>query len=217
MDNFIIEPMRHSEIGKISVILTDAFYTNPAYTAVFKKKSHLKEGLQWLFRASLLINNQQQSLTMVVKEKNSGEIIGTFTLIPPQGIKKDIFLYTKIGIVHFISKFGIGTLVRMLKLDTLNKNILSESLKNCQHYYLSMVAIKEESRGKGIGSLVLKQAISTLISSQPTCRLIGLTTQLPENVMFYSRLGFDKLDEGYVVFRESRYYNYNMKYDLFKS
>lgn len=217
MDNFIVEPIRHSEIEEVSAILTNAFYTNPAYAAVFKKRSRLKEGLRWLFKTSLLINNQQQSLTMVVKEKNSSEIIGTFTLIPPQGVKKDISLYTKIGIVHFISSFGIGTLIRMLKLDTLNKNVLSKSLKNRQHYYLSMVAIKEEHRGKGIGSLVLKQAVNTLTSSKSTCQLIGLTTQLSENVAFYSQLGFDKLDEGYIVFRESKYYNYNMKYDLFKS
>jgi hypothetical protein len=45
-------------------------------------------------------------------------------------------------------------------------------------------------------------------------QLIGLTTQLPENVTFYSRLGFNKLDEGYVDFKKDRYYNYNMKLKL---
>jgi len=77
-----------------------------------------------------------------------------------------------------------------------------------------MVVVKEEYRGRRIGSLALKQTIDNLINSNPTCRIIGLTTQLPENVVFYSRLGFTKLDEGYVTFKESKYYNYNMKYDL---
>lgn len=210
----LIEPIKSSEIESVSAILTNAFYTNPAYAAVFKDKSQLKEGLQWLFRASLLINNQKQPLSMVVKEKSSGEMIGTYTLIPPQGVKGSISIYRKIGLGNFISKFGFRTLIRMLKLDSINKNLLDKSLENSKHYYLSMVVIKEEYQGKGIGSLVLKQAINNLLDSDPACRIIGLTTQLPENVVFYSRLGFSKLDEGYVTFRESKYYNYNMKYDL---
>lgn len=210
----LIEPIKSSEIENVSTILANAFYTNPAYAAVFKDKPQLKEGLLWLFRASLLINNQKQPLSMVVKEKSSGEIIGTYTLIPPQGVKGSISIYRKIGLGNFISKFGFSTLIRMLKLDSINKNLLDKSLENSKHYYLSMVVIKEEYQGKGIGSLVLKQAINSLLDSDLACRIIGLTTQLPENVVFYSRLGFSKLDEGYVAFRESKYYNYNMKYDL---
>ena len=213
-DSFIIEPIQHSDIDEVTSVLATAFYTNPAYAAVFKNKHQLKEGLLWLFKASLLINNQQQPLTQVVKVKNSGKIIGTYTLIPPQGVGKNLSIYSKIGIGRFISKFGLNTLIRMLSLDEKNKKLLAESLQNARHYYLSMVVIKEEYRGKGIGSLILKHALNNLIDSGPTCHLIGLTTQLPENVAFYSRLGFSTLDEGTVTFRENKYYNYNMKYDL---
>jgi len=215
VDNFIIEPIRHCEIAKVSVVLTDAFFTNHAYAAVFKDKNQLRRGLFWLFKASLLINNCNQSLTMVLKERKSMKIVGTFTLIPPQGVKKNFSIYTKVGIGGFISKFGFSTFIRMLRLDSINKNILARSLGGCKHYYLSMVAIKEEYRGKGIGSFILRQTINNLINATtPACRVVGLTTQLPENVVFYSRLGFREVDEGYVTFRESKYYNYNMKYDL---
>ncbi|MDU1890287.1 MAG: GNAT family N-acetyltransferase [Dysgonomonas sp.] len=215
MDNFLIEPIRQSEMEKVSSLLVNAFVTNPAYALVFRNKSNLKEGLQWLFTASLVINNQKHPLTMTIKEKKSEDIIGTFTLIPPQSVENTISIYTKIGIGGFISQFGLSTLIRMLKLDATNKNILKKSLDNSRHYYLSMVAIKEEHRGKGTGSMVLKKVINDLVNSSPLCPTIGLTTQLPENVVFYSRLGFTKLDEGYVTFRESKYYNYNMKYDLY--
>ena len=99
----------------------------------------------------------------------------------------------------------------MLGLDNCNKLALKESIKSFEYYYLSMVAIRDECRGSGIGSYAIKYAIRELISSNPACNLIGLTTQLPENVTFYTRLGFDKLDEGYVNFKGDRYYNYNMK------
>jgi len=39
MDNFIIKPMQTEEIEDVAVVLTDAFFSNPAYTAIFKEKN----------------------------------------------------------------------------------------------------------------------------------------------------------------------------------
>jgi len=214
MKALLIEKILSSEINEVADILTDAFITNPAYSIIFKRKSQQREGLLWLFKASLIINNHKQTLTSVIKEKDTGKIIGTFTLIPPQGVKKGISIYSKIGILGFISKFGLKSLTRMLDLERYNKLSLTKSIKNSEYYYLSMVVIREEYRGTGIGSYAIKHAIQELISSNPACNLIGLTTQLPENVTFYSQLGFDKLDEGYINFKGDRYYNYNMKLNI---
>ena len=211
MDAFIIEKIHHLEINEVAEMLTDAFHTNPAYSIVFKKEYQQKEGLLWLFKASLILNNHKQTLTYVIKEKDTGKIIGTFTLIPPQGVKKGIAVYSQIGIFGFIGKFGLGAFLRMLRLDDSNKLTLKKSIKEDAYYYLSMVVIREAYRGKGIGSYAISNAIQELIASNPSCRIIGLTTQLSENVTFYSRIGFDLLDEGYIDFEGDRYYNYNMK------
>jgi len=214
MKAFLIEKIRNSEIEEVAGILTDAFYVNPAYSIVFKKKNQQKEGLYWLFKASLILNNYREILTRVIKEKDTGKIIGTFTLIPPQGVKKEIAVYSKIGVVGFIVKFGINTFLRMLCLDDCNKLTLEKSIKNSAYHYLSMVVIREEYRGKGVGSYAIKYAIREFIASNPFCNIIGLTTQLPENTVFYSRLGFILLDEGFIDFKGDRYYNYNMKLTL---
>ncbi|GHT22907.1 hypothetical protein FACS189430_05380 [Bacteroidia bacterium] len=206
---FEIDKIQHSEINEVAEILTDAFKTNPAYSLIFKTKQ--EEGLFWLFKTALFINNHKRKLTNVVKEKNTNKIIGTFTLIPPKGVQNGLSIYLKIGIIKFILKFGINSLFRMLKLDSLNKNILAKSINSSEYHYLSMVAIRKEYRGAGIGTAALKSCIEELITSNPACNLIGLTTQLPENVTFYSRLGFDKINEGYVDFKKDRYYNYNMQ------
>jgi hypothetical protein len=150
-------------------------------------------------------------LTNVIKEKATGEIIGTFTIVPPQGVKRNLFVYSKIGIPRFILKFGIKSLIRMLNLDAYNKKLLNESMKISEYYYLHMVVVKEVHRGLGIGSFAVRYAVRELMVSGTTCNLLGLTTQLPENTVFYSRLGFDKLDEGYVDFKGNRYYNCNMR------
>ena len=211
MKTLLIEKIHHSEIDEVADIMTNAFETNPAYSIIFKEKNKQKAGLLWLFKASLILNNHKQTLTRVIKEKDTGKIIGTFTLIPPQGVKNGLFIYSKIGMPGFISKFGLKSFIRMLKLDKCNKSSLTESIKTSDYYYLSMVVIRQEYRGKGIGSYAIQYTINELISSNPTCNLIGLTTQLPENVTFYSRLGFVKLNEEFIIFKRDRYYSYNMK------
>ena len=214
MNAFLIEKIQYSEIEEVAGILTDAFFTNPAYSIVFKKKNQQKEGLYWLFKTSLILDNYREILTRIIKEKDTGKIIGTFTLIPPQGVKKEIAVYSKIGIVGFIAKFGVNTFFRMLRLDDCNKLTLKKSMKTSAYYYLSMVVIQEEYRGKGIGSYAIKYAIRELIASNPSCNIIGLTTQLPENTAFYSKIGFILLDEGFIDFKGDKYYNYNMKLTL---
>jgi GNAT superfamily N-acetyltransferase len=211
MNNPVFSKIQKSEINEVAGVLTDAFKTNPAYSIIFQKKNQLEDGLLWLFKTNLFILNQKQALTNVIKEKTTGEIIGTFTIVPPQGVKRNLSVYSKIGIPHFMLKFGITPLVRMLSLDAYNKNLLNESMKISEYYYLHMVVVKEAHRGLGIGSFAVRYAVQELMASAPTCNLLGLTTQLPENTVFYSRLGFDKLDEGYADFKGSRYYNCNMK------
>ncbi len=214
MRELLIEKIHDSEIDEVANMLTDSFLTNPAYAIIFKKENQRREGLQWVFKASLILDNQKQVLTRVVKEKDTGRIIGTFTLVPPQGVKNGFSDYLRIGLPGFIAKFGMGSLIRMLSLDECNRKSLADSIKAPEYYYLSMVVIREEFRGTGIGSFAIKYVIRELASSDSACSIIGLTTQLPENVTFYSRLGFEKLDEGYIDFKGDKYYNYTMKRHL---
>lgn len=213
MDNIRTEKIQAREFEQVALILTNAFETNAAYSLIFNHTNKLREGLLWLFKTNLYLSNRRKTVTNVIKENNSNNIIGTFSLIPPEGIKKSFSDYFHIGLPEFVLKFGIRTLVKMLKADSVNKNVLKNAIRAEKYYYLSMVAVKEEYRGKGIGSSVIKNCLDELTKTEKNCRLIGLTTQLPENVSFYSRLGFLKIDEGYITFKENnKYYNRNMKF-----
>jgi GNAT superfamily N-acetyltransferase len=211
MDNIYIEKIHACEIKEVANILTDAFETNPAYSLIFNKPD-LREGLIWLFNTNLFLLNRRQAVTRVIKEKESGKITGTFTLIPPEGIKRIFGDYLRTGLPEFICRFGISSLYRMSGMDNYNKKILTESIKSRKYHYLSMVAVKESYRRSGIGSFAIKNLLDELHKTKRDCHLLGLTTQLPENVSFYSQLGFEIIDEGEVHFKKNRYYNYNMKY-----
>jgi len=209
-----IEKLQKDEYEKIANLLTDAFESNPAYALIFTEKDKLREGLFWLFKTNLFLINRRISVTNVVKEKESGEIIGVFSLLPPGGVKSKLSDYLRIGLPQFISKFGFRTLHKMLGMDSYNKELLTNAIGTNKYYYLSMVAIKKEYRGTGIGSFMIANCMEELRSVGGKSHVVGLTTQLPENVTFYSRLGFRKLNEGEVQFGQDRYYNYNMKLEL---
>ncbi|MPL87895.1 hypothetical protein SDC9_33908 [bioreactor metagenome] len=209
-----IEKLQQSDIEKVAALLADTFETNPAYALIFKKKDTLWDGLYWLFKTNLILINKRGTVTSVAKEKATGNIIGVYSLLPPGGVKSAFSDYWHIDLPQFIVKFGFGTLQKMLGMDSYNKQLLNEAIHTNEYYYLSMVAIKQEYRGEGIGSFIIRNCIDELKSRERKCHLVGLTTQLPENVTFYAKLGFQKLNEGEVQFKENRYYNYNIKYDL---
>lgn len=209
-----IEKLQQSDIEIVAALLADTFETNPAYALIFKKKDTLWDGLYWLFKTNLILINKRGTVTSVAKEKATGNIIGVYSLLPPGGVKSAFSDYLHIDLPQFIVKFGFGTLQKMLGMDSYNKQLLNEAIHTNEYYYLSMVAIKQEYRGEGIGSFMIRNCIDELKSRERKCHLVGLTTQLPENVTFYAKLGFQKLNEGEVQFKENRYYNYNIKYDL---
>jgi ribosomal protein S18 acetylase RimI-like enzyme len=209
-----IEKLQQSDIEIVAALLANTFETNPAYALIFKKKDTLWDGLYWLFKTNLILINKRGTVTSVAKEKATGNIIGVYSLLPPGGVKSAFSDYLHIDLPQFIVKFGFGTLQKMLGMDSYNKQLLNEAIHTNEYYYLSMVAIKQEYRGEGIGSFMIRNCIDELKSRERKCHLVGLTTQLPENVTFYAKLGFQKLNEGEVQFKENRYYNYNIKYDL---
>lgn len=214
--NFFVEKMQLSEINEVATILTDAFETNEAYSLIFSETKKVKEGLLWLFKTNLYLINHKNVFTHLIKEKNSDKIIGTYSLLPPEGAGNSLFAYMKIGIPQFISNFGLRTLIKMMKMDDINKKTLQNSMGINQYYYLSMVVIKEEYRGSGIGSFAIRNCLESLSMVERKSDYIGLTTQLPENVSFYSKLGFEKIDEGEIKFKKEGYYNYNMKHTFYK-
>ncbi|MDR1553066.1 MAG: GNAT family N-acetyltransferase [Prevotellaceae bacterium] len=212
MNNIHVEKIQEKEFEQVALILANAFETNAAYSLIFNHTNKLREGLLWLFKTNLYLLNRRQTVTNVIKESNSNSIIGTFSLVPPEGEKNSLSDYLPIGLPGFILKFGIKSLFKMLKMRDMNKSVLEKSIQAKAYYYLSMVVIKEEYRGKGIGSFAVKKQLNELSETDKNRRIVGLTTQLPENVMFYSRLGFKNIGEGYIIFKENKYYNWNMKF-----
>jgi hypothetical protein len=124
-NRFHIARMQPCELTDVAHLLTDAFKTNPVYSLIFRP-ADLQEGLTWLFRTNLFLLNRRQVLTRVVKEKSSGNIVGTFTLLPPTGAKSAWGDYLQVNLPAFIYRFGISALYRMIGPGHCNKTVLKK-------------------------------------------------------------------------------------------
>lgn len=211
---YCIETLQMSDIPIVASILVESFETNPCYSLIFRSIEKKKSGLNWLFKANLYLLNNLQPSTSVIRLKSSGEIIGTYSLVHPNGVKMKFADYSAIGVTTFIKQFGFSSLYRMLRLDSLNKKTLNKAMQTSIYWYVSMVVIKKEFRGTGIGSYAIKNCLQNFKDSCSDVSTIGLTTQLPENVIFYSRLGFEQMNEGEIPFFKDTYYNYCLKYQM---
>ncbi len=212
----------HLEIEKLSLkdyeivasLLTDVFETNPAYALLFDRKKQLREGLFWVFKTNLFLLNREKTVTRIVRNTATGEILATYSMLPPSGIHTHLTDYLKIGLPRFLARFGIPVLRKIIAMDAYNKEQLETALETNDYYYLSMVAVQNTYQGKGIGSLMMKNCLDHLAATERNCNLVGLTTQLPENVTFYTRFGFEKVNEGTLYFQQNSYYNYNLRLQL---
>jgi len=209
-----IETLQTIDIPIVAQILVDSFETNPCYSLIFRSKEKRRDGLFWLFKTNLYLLNNRQSSTYIVRLKSTGDIIGTYSFVPPNGVKTRFADYSAIGITKFIRQFGFNSLYRILRLDNLNKRTLNKAMQCSTYWYVSMVVIKKEFRGTGIGSYAIRHCLQNFKDSCPDVTIIGLTTQLPENVIFYSKSGFEQINEGKIPFFKDSYYNYSLKYQI---
>ena len=69
-----IDKLKESEYEEVATILVDAFESNLAYASIFVNKDRLRDGLFWLFKTNLYLINKRQSVTKIVRKKNSREI-----------------------------------------------------------------------------------------------------------------------------------------------
>ena len=86
-------------------------------------------------------------------------------------------------------KVGFGVLFRALSVSKTIEMQLAHALEKKPYMYLNNMIVRNELRGQGVGSRLLRQQLET-IASRNADATWALATQKLENVSFYERLGF---------------------------
>jgi ribosomal protein S18 acetylase RimI-like enzyme len=94
------------------------------------------------------------------------------------------------GLLPFAAAHGLDAVRRLLWLKRAYDAFEAEAAENMPHAYVHMMGVAPEHQGRGLGSRLLAHVLGARAAAQTV-----LTTNLPRNVVFYRRHGFEVTSE----------------------
>eukprot|EP00536_Pseudo-nitzschia_multiseries_P008244 jgi/Psemu1/20016/gm1.20016_g len=205
-----LEYLRYDQIEEAAELLANAFHDWPTYCFIYKDLNDEDrfEALKWLFTKNLMIQLQNETsasgmarCAFIRKPGHPPKMVCFFLLATPD-INNYISGWTilKTGILWFPLKFGFRAFSRLLEADRavkeLKKRFLESRGENLQdrsrYCTLERMTVHPSMQGRGVGSHFLRMALEEIRRSYGCL----LQTRKEINVRFYSRLGFQIVNEG---------------------
>ena len=144
-----------NEIPFLASFLAGIFIHNTFYIYIFSDQATRESRLKWIFEKNLLLQNAEKN-TWVMTSGDAGkitdvkDIIATLTFLPSTERKSSVVDYIQKGLLAMPIKFGFKAFSKLLKLNKLNEDGISQIAANMPFWYLTMVGVGTEYRGKGI-------------------------------------------------------------------
>lgn len=180
-------------------LLVDAFFDNPAHVYIAPERESRAARLRWLLGCNLRVQTEiGESFCQLdrglVRALGFWHRPGT----PPVGIPTML----RHGLAFAPLRLGWGAFRRLLEITTRIEAQRAAEQPDGPSWYLNNMVVHEELRGTGVGSRLLGAGLRDLIDANGHAAV--LATQRSENLVFYSRLGFEVASEAWVgegVFR----------------
>ena len=179
MEKIVILPIKNTQIPEIWELLGKAYTNNPAHIAIFGKDNFVSN--ERFFR--LLLNNKKGDLFTAEMEGAVVGVIGIEKHPQPVSLESEPLQFTP---ELLLASESVITRLQERK-SIWDKLELKES-----HYHFGPVAVLPEFQHKGIGSKMMEYC----------CRILDhesesgyLETESIENVKFYSKFGFQVINE----------------------
>jgi GNAT superfamily N-acetyltransferase len=197
------QPLPHSRRRDAAVLAARAFCDSPAYVYILRGDRNFRlEALVWLFERYISLAQDASKTcdpTRCVLSA-SGRLVSFFCLLP---IASSISTWSKVcaGLLCFPILFGAKPFLRLLALGNqfdqttrslADKYIPSEA-DRLNALVLERMVVEPSLHGRGLGSACLSAALAPPRDAARAA--VVLSTQLPRNVEFYSRLGFEVVHE----------------------
>lgn len=179
----------YNDKALIVTILSDSFDKNKSVNYVVKqddkRNARIKKLMEYSFEicysfGEVLLSNDKKACALILfPDKKKASL-------------KTLLLDAKLA----ISCIGLNRISKVLNRDSKIKSFYP---KDGKILYLWFIGVQTTEQSKGIGSSVIKEITKI---SEDQKRPIYLETSMPENVIFYKKLGFEvyeQLDFGHVL------------------
>lgn len=189
-------------------LLTEVFFDNPGHTFVYPDKASRREQLRWLMHANL---GAQLAIGRSFAEKDArGDIAAMgFWHVPgtPKATREQLGQF---GFLEMPMRHGQAAFMRMVQsFEELEKR-RAESLGGRESWFLNNMVVRPAYQGTGVGTRLLRQQLERVVD--PSGYPASLTTQKPQNVSFYRRIGFQVMDDRPIGSASSSFPNWIMVY-----
>jgi ribosomal protein S18 acetylase RimI-like enzyme len=179
MEKIAVLPLKQTQIPEVLALLPEAYTNNPAHIAIFGKDNYISNGR--FFR--LLMSNKKGDLFTAEVDGAVVGVIGIEKHPRPLSPEPEPLQFTPELLL--VSKQVIDRLQE--RQSIWDKWELKES-----HYHFGPVAVLPEFQHKGIGGVMMEHCCKIL---DREAEVGYLETESVENVKFYSRFGFQVLNE----------------------
>ncbi len=182
---------RTDEIREIAKFTTETFGDYPFFKFAFRNLNSEEKYLKYMDKLHYVhIRANMYKYKCFVGTLN-GKIVSAALLQNPNVRRVTIFDYIRAGGVGLLFPVGFGSLIDFF-------DISEESHKPCEKYknawYVEMLVVNKELKGKGIGSDMLNNCLIPYVNSERGTQL-ALVTNTEQNCRFYEKNGFDMFDK----------------------
>ena len=189
-------------------LLTEVFFDNPGHTFIYPDIESRREQLRWLMHTNL---GAQLAVGRSFAERDArGDIaVMGFWHAPgtPKATREQL---AQFGFFDMAARHGEAAFLRMVQSVETLESRRAEGLGGRQSWFLNNMVVRPAHQGTGLGTRVLRQQLEQVVD--PSGHPASLTTQKPQNVTFYQRLGFRVTDDRPVGDASNSFPNWIMVY-----
>lgn len=183
-----VRDLRRGERREAIDLIAEAFAEDPLFVTSFGSvrgdataARRTRRFVAFMFAANRVFGGCARAV------HRDGRLLGVALIEPPYGrISRTVRM--TLAAVRFLPvalTLPRGVSARLNRLEVACRRRAPEE----PHHYLSMVGVRAEARGSGVGRLLIEDVIA-IAQAHPTSVGIALDTENPRNVGLYEHLGF---------------------------
>jgi GNAT superfamily N-acetyltransferase len=186
-----VRPLTPDLFESAAELLAEAFFTNPAHTYFCPDPRRRRGQLEWLLGGNLRLQPDLRA-SFCLTEGRVVEAMGFWTR--STAAKVGTLRQIRGGLLAAPVRLGWANVRRLFEVLREVDRHLELSLGDRPYWYLNNMVVREHLRGSGVGTRLLREQLPIVAEREPAWE-IALSTQRPENVTFYQRLGFEPVLE----------------------
>jgi len=182
-----VAPLEARNVPAVAAMLARSFEVDAGYRYLFPDAATREPGLADFFHRNLGIHLPYGCTRVAVDDSGP---VATVTIRPPGGVRISAWMMLTRAIVPMAITRGVSLVRRLLWLKENYESLEHELGRGRPYWHVHMMAVRDDRQGSGLGSHVLRAALSGCGTHDASLPIL-LTTHLEKNVVFYRRAGFD--------------------------